>query len=80
MVALIRALMMSVPDMVVFPMQDVLGLGSEARMNYTVGRERELAMADDAWVGGAASSFAGNGGVVRACDLSHFEKYSFLLP
>ena len=33
MVALIRVLMMSVADTVVFPMQDVLGLGSEARMN-----------------------------------------------
>jgi 4-alpha-glucanotransferase len=31
--AMIRALMMSVADTVVFPMQDVLGLGSEARMN-----------------------------------------------
>jgi 4-alpha-glucanotransferase len=31
--AMIRALMMSVADTVVFPMQDVLGLGSAARMN-----------------------------------------------
>ncbi len=30
---MIRTLMMSVADTVVFPMQDVLGLGSEARMN-----------------------------------------------
>jgi 4-alpha-glucanotransferase len=30
---LIRSLMMSVADTVVYPMQDVLGLGSEARMN-----------------------------------------------
>ena len=30
---MIRALMASVADTVVFPMQDVLGLGSEARMN-----------------------------------------------
>lgn len=31
--AMIRALMVSVADTVVFPMQDLLGLGSEARMN-----------------------------------------------
>jgi 4-alpha-glucanotransferase len=31
--AMIRALMASVADTVVFPMQDILGLGSEARMN-----------------------------------------------
>jgi 4-alpha-glucanotransferase len=31
--AIIRALMVSVADSVLFPMQDVLGLGSEARMN-----------------------------------------------
>jgi 4-alpha-glucanotransferase len=31
--AIIRALMVSVADTVLFPMQDVLGLGSEARMN-----------------------------------------------
>jgi 4-alpha-glucanotransferase len=31
--AFIRALMASVADTVVFPLQDVLGLGSEARMN-----------------------------------------------
>jgi 4-alpha-glucanotransferase len=30
---MIRELMKSVADTVVFPMQDVLGLGSEARMN-----------------------------------------------
>ena len=30
---LIRALMASVANRVLFPMQDVLGLGSEARMN-----------------------------------------------
>jgi 4-alpha-glucanotransferase len=30
---MIRTLMMSVADTVIFPMQDVLGLGSEARMN-----------------------------------------------
>ncbi|GAC1648483.1 MAG: 4-alpha-glucanotransferase [Acidobacteriaceae bacterium] len=32
--AFIRALMASVADAVVFPMQDVLGLGTESRMNY----------------------------------------------
>jgi 4-alpha-glucanotransferase len=32
--AFIRALMASVASAVVFPMQDVLGLGTEARMNY----------------------------------------------
>jgi 4-alpha-glucanotransferase len=31
--ALIRTLMASVADLVLFPAQDVLGLGSEARMN-----------------------------------------------
>jgi 4-alpha-glucanotransferase len=31
--AFIRALMASVADTVVFPLQDVLGLGSQARMN-----------------------------------------------
>ncbi len=31
---LIRLVMMSVADTVIFPMQDVLGLGAEARMNY----------------------------------------------
>jgi 4-alpha-glucanotransferase len=31
--AMIRALMASVADTVIFPMQDILGLGSEARMN-----------------------------------------------
>ncbi len=31
--AMIRALMASVADTVLFPMQDLLGLGSEARMN-----------------------------------------------
>jgi 4-alpha-glucanotransferase len=30
---LIRALMASVADTVLFPVQDILGLGSEARMN-----------------------------------------------
>jgi len=30
---LIRIAMMSVADMVIFPMQDTLGLGEEARMN-----------------------------------------------
>lgn len=32
-ISLMRFLMMSVADLVVFPMQDVLGLGEEARMN-----------------------------------------------
>jgi len=36
---LIRLLMMSVADTVIFPMQDVLGLGAEARMNYPSIRE-----------------------------------------
>jgi 4-alpha-glucanotransferase len=31
---LIRLAMMSVANMVIFPMQDILGLGEEARMNY----------------------------------------------
>ncbi len=31
---LIRLIMMSVANMVVFPMQDILGLGHESRMNY----------------------------------------------
>jgi len=30
---LIRLAMMSVADMAIFPMQDILGLGQEARMN-----------------------------------------------
>jgi 4-alpha-glucanotransferase len=32
--AMIRAALSSVADMAIFPLQDVLGLGSEARMNY----------------------------------------------
>jgi len=36
---LIRLLMMSVADTVIFPVQDVLGLGAEARMNYPSTRE-----------------------------------------
>lgn len=36
---LIRLVMMSVADTVIFPMQDVLGLGAEARMNHPSTRE-----------------------------------------
>jgi 4-alpha-glucanotransferase len=36
---LIRLLMMSVADTVIFPVQDVLGLGAEARMNFPSTRE-----------------------------------------
>ena len=37
--ALIRAAMASVADVAIFPLQDILGLGKEARMNHpgTVG-------------------------------------------
>jgi 4-alpha-glucanotransferase len=41
----IRALMASVANTVLFPLQDVLGLGSEARMNTPARAQRQLALA-----------------------------------
>lgn len=52
----IRALMASVADTVIFPVQDVLGLGSEARMNMpsTVGRNWKWRMMPEALTGADA--------------------------
>jgi 4-alpha-glucanotransferase len=46
----IRAVMMSVADMVLFPMQDVVGAGGEARMNLpgSLGRNWKWRMPADA--------------------------------
>ena len=44
---MIRAVLASVADTAVFPMQDVLGLGSEARMNTPSVAQRQLALAHD---------------------------------
>ena len=42
---MIRAVMASVADVAIVPMQDVLGLGTEARMNLPGARQRQLEMA-----------------------------------
>ena len=63
----IRALEASVADTVLIPMQDVLGLGTEARMNQPATHGRQLAVAVSAGgvEAGVGAAVAGAGGIVR---------------